>query len=104
MRTVAGILLLLAGVIFPMMLVAWLSNRLNHKPRPTPRQVGLLLAFNGLLPLALVSLGVGLVSEALWATIWLRAITLAAWLAALIILVLLFLVTRRGQAGGQSAG
>lgn len=101
MRTVAGILLLVMGIIFPMGMLAWLNSRFNRQPRPTPRQVGLLLAFNGILPAGLVLLGLGLMSPGLWAVTWLRAAALAAWLGAGIVLIALVVAGRTKPAGGR---
>lgn len=99
MPAVAGILLLVAGIVFPMAMLAWLNSRFNRQPRPTPRQVGLLLALNGLLPVGLVMLGLGLMMPALWETTWLRFATLAAWLSAGVVLIALMVVGRGRRAG-----
>lgn len=93
MRIVAGILLVVGGMIFPMGLVAWLNSRLNRAPRPASRQVGLALALNGLLPVALVTLGLGLISERLWALIWLRGVAFVTGSASGIVLVALLVTT-----------
>lgn len=102
MRIVTGILLVVSGVIFPMALVAWLSGRLNRAPRPNPRQVGLILALNGLLPVGMITLGLGLMSERLGALVWLRGVALAAWIAAGVVLAALLVtaLTRRRHDGG----
>lgn len=102
MRIVAGILLVISGIIFPMGLVAWLNSWLNRAPRPGPRQVGLVLALNGLLPVGLVTLGLGLISDRLWALSWLRGIVLVAWSAAAIVAIALIVTAlhRRGHHGG----
>ena len=104
MRIVAGILLLIGGVIFPMGMLAWLNSRLNRTPRPTPRQVGLLLALNGLLPVGLVLFGLGLMAPRLWDASWLRVAAFAAWLAAGVILVALALARKSARAGGSDGG
>ena len=101
METLAGILLLVAGTAFPLGMVAWLSGRLNRQPRPAPRVVGLLLALNGLLPLGLVALGLGLLMPQLWATTWLRVATLAAGVGAGAVLIALIVSGRPGSAGGR---
>ncbi len=67
MRTCAGILLLLIGLAFPMGMLFWLNGRLSRKPAPRPREIGLLLAFNGVLPVSLILAGLGLLSAAIWA-------------------------------------
>ncbi len=94
--------MVISGVIFPLALAAWLSIRLNRAPRPSPRQVGLTLALNGLLPVGLVTLGMALMSDRLGALVWLRGVALAAWIAAGIVLVALLIttVTRRRHHGG----
>lgn len=104
MRIVGGILLLVAGVIFPMAMVAWLSSRLNRRPRPTSRQIGLALALNGLLPVGLVLLGLGLMAPQLWALVWLRLAALAAWLAVGAVIVALIVSGRTGPGRGQDGG
>lgn len=101
MRIVGGILLLVAGVVFPMALVAWLSSRLNRQPRPAPRQIGLVLALNGLLPVGLVLLGLGLMAPQLWAMVWLRWAALAAWLAVGVVVVALIVSGRTGPGRGR---
>ncbi len=104
MRIVAGILLLVIGIVFPMGMLAWLSSRFNRRPRPPARQVGLVLALNGFLPLALVLLGLGLMMPQLWEAIWLRAAVAAAGLGALGALVALAIAGRGGSAGGEHGG
>lgn len=101
MHTVAGILLLVFGVIFPMAMLVWLNSRLNRRPRPTSRQIGLVLAFNGLLPVGLVLLGLGLMLPQLWAMAWLRLAALAAWLAVGVVMIALIVSGRTGPGRGQ---
>ncbi len=86
-------MLVISGVVFPMGLVAWLSGRLNRAPRPSPRQIGLILALNGLLPVGMVTLGTILLSERLGALVWLRVVALAAWIAAGVVVVALLAIT-----------
>ncbi|MCX7707348.1 MAG: hypothetical protein N2204_05015 [Anaerolineae bacterium] len=104
MRVVAGILLLVIGIIFPMGMLAWLSSRFNRRPRPPAAQVGLLLALNGLLPLALVLAGLGLMTPQLWEAAWLRAAVSAAGLGALGALVALAFIGRGSSTGGGHGG
>lgn len=104
MRIISGILLLISGVIFPLGMVAWLNSRLGRAPQPTPRQVGLLLAFNGLFPVALITLGLGLMLPRLGDTFWLRAAAAAAWIAAGAVLTALLVLGRRQRIGGQDDG
>lgn len=89
MRTVVGILTMLAGVIFPMVMVGWLAVRMGRKPRPPARLIGLVLAFNGVLPVGLVLLGLGMLMPQLWTITLVRAGAYAALFAAMVILVLL---------------
>lgn len=104
MHTVAGILLLIIGIIFPLGMLAWLSNRLNRRPRPGAGQVGLLLALNGLLPLAVVLTGLGLMMPQLWETTWLRVAVAAAGLGAAGVLIALMIASRGRPAGGGHGG
>ncbi len=103
MCTVAGILLVVAGAIFPMAMLAWLNSRLSRQPRPTPRQIGLVLALNGLLPAGLVLLGLGLMLPQLWMQTWLRLIVLAAWLAVGVVIAAL-MASGRQESGRKQDG
>lgn len=103
-QPVAGILLLVAGIAFPLGMVAWLNSRLNRQPRPTPREIGLILSLNGLLPLGLVTLGLGLMMPQLWEALWLRVAASAAWIGAGAVLIALIVSGRSGPAGGRNGG
>ena len=92
MQTVAGILMLISGVIFPLAMVPWLNMRLGRQPALRPNQVGLVLALNGVLPVALITSGLALMSPRFWASEALRVVMLAAWLAAVTVLVGLFVM------------
>ena len=94
MKLIAGILLLIAGVVFPMVMLFQVNSALSRKPAPRPAHVGLMLALNGLLPLGLVTLGLGLLSPKLWALPWLRIIVLAALVASAIALLALAFTAR----------
>lgn len=87
MQAVAGILLLIIGAIFPMGMLVWLNARLHRRPSPRPRQVGAWLAFNFVLPVGLVLLGLSLVSARFAVAPIIRTATLAALAASGIILV-----------------
>jgi hypothetical protein len=91
-----------------MAMVLWLSVRLGRKPSMRPGQVGLVLALNGVLPVALITTAVALLSPQLAATPWMPVALGVAWMAALgIALVLLvsgIVAGRSEQAGGQRAG
>lgn len=97
MRIVAGILLIVAGMIFPMGLMAWLNGRLNRAPLPSPRQVGLILALNGLLPVGLVLWGLGLLSARLWGLFWLRGVLAAVWAGAALVVAALMILAVHGR-------
>jgi hypothetical protein len=101
--TVAGILVLVAGIVFPMAMLFWLNSRLSRKPSLSAGQVGLALAFNGVLPVAMIMLGIGLIAPHLWETVWLPPVTVAAWLAAVSIAVMLAVagVRNRERAASQ---
>ncbi len=104
MRVIAGILLLIIGIIFPMGMLAWLSSRFNRRPRPPAAQVGLLLALNGLLPLAVVLAGLGLMMPHLWEATWLRVAMSAAGLGAAGVLMALAFTARDRSSGGGHGG
>ncbi len=99
---IAGILLLVAGIAFPLGMVAWLNGRLNRQPRPTPREIGLILSLNGLLPLGLVMLGLGLMMPQLWEALWLRVTAAAAWIGAGGALIALIVSGRSRPTGGRN--
>jgi hypothetical protein len=84
-----GVLVLMAGVIFPMAMVAWLASRMNRKPALPPNQMGLILAFNGILPVGLVLLGFSLMSPAFGAQTWVRLGWMLALAAAALVVVIL---------------
>lgn len=102
MQTVFGILAIVAGVILPMAMVGWLALRMGRTPRPPARQVGLVLAFNGVLPLGLILWGLGMLSPEFWASSLVRMGTYATLIAAAVILVLLLASPRvSAPAGGR---
>ena len=94
-----GVLVLMTGVIFPMALLGWLALRMGKKPPLGPNRMGLILAFNGLLPVGLVLLGLGLMSPQFGALPWVRVGWMAALAAAALVLILLG-VTRGRRTGG----
>ncbi len=98
MTRLLGILILTAGVVLPMAMVGWLAFRMNRKPPLASGKAGLILAFNGVLPVGLVLLGLGLMAPAFWTLTWVRAAAYAALGAAgLILLVLIFPVGKRSS-------
>ncbi len=104
MQTVAGILVLIAGVIFPMAMVAWLSMRLGRKPALRQPQVGLVLALNGVLPVALVTSGLALLMPHLWASGVLRYAVAVAWAAVVMVLTGLVVMRLAARRTGQVQG
>lgn len=102
MVTIAGILVLIAGVILPMVMVGWLARRMGRKPALSPGRVGLLLAFNGVLPVGLVLLGLGLLSPGFWSATWVRVAAIAACVAAVVILILLGMSRQAAPRGNDA--
>ena len=94
MKPLAGILLLIAGVILPMAMLFRMNSILSRKPAPRPSRVGMLLALNGVLPVALVISGLMLLSASMMASAALRIVVIATWLASAT-LIFLFLVSGR---------
>ncbi len=99
MQKLVGVLVLMTGVIFPMVMLGWLALRMNRKPSLPPDQMGLILAFNGVLPVGLVLLGFGLMSPSFGALTWVRVGWMAALAAAAVVLVALGVA--RGRRTGQ---
>jgi hypothetical protein len=87
-RIAGGILCLILGISYPMAILLWLNARMRRQPALAPRQVSIVLAFNGVFPLALIGLGVGLLSPGVWAMpSFLPALALVG-LAALVLLLI----------------
>ncbi len=80
-----GILLLMAGVVFPLAILVWLSSRLGPPPAPRPRQMGMWLALNFVLPVGLVLAGLRLISVQVAASPVIRDAAVAALAAAVIL-------------------
>jgi len=99
MQTLAGILTLVAGVIFPMAMLAWLAFRMNKKPPLSSDRVGMILAFNGVLPIGLVLVGLGLMAPSIWALGWVR---IAAYFALGVAGIILISLLVRGVTGSAS--
>lgn len=104
MRTVAGILLLVIGVSFPMEMLLWLNARLHRLPPPRPRQVGAWLAFNFVLPVGLVLGGLSLMSARVAASPVIRVATPAVLIASAIVLVGLVLDAALGRRAPHKGG
>jgi hypothetical protein len=104
-RTLAGILLLIIGVIFPMAMLLQMNSVLSRKPAPRPSRVGMLLALNGVLPLALIISGLMLLSTSFSASPALRAALIATWVASLALLIILVIGKGAGaEKGGGDGG
>jgi len=100
-RTLAGILLLIIGVILPMAMLFQLNSVLSRKPAPRPSQVGMLLALNGVLPMALVISGLVLLSARFSASPALRAALIATWVASAALLLVLLINRGAGRRKGD---
>jgi hypothetical protein len=92
----AGILLLIIGMIFPMAMLFQMNSVLRRKPAPRTSQVGMLLALNGVLPVALIISGLMLLADRFAVSPALRAALIATWAASGALLVVLL--------GGRGAG
>ena len=95
MHTVLGILALVGGVAFPMGLLVWLALRMNRKPALSSNRLGLILAFNGILPVGLVLLGLGWLAPSFGRLSWVRTDAAAALAGALLILIALAFDVRK---------
>ena len=95
MTRLAGVLLLMTGVIFPMAMLGWLAFRLGKKPPLGANRTGLILAFNGFLPVALVLLGLGLLAPQFGALQWVRTAWIVALIAAAVALIMLGVASGR---------
>ena len=100
MNTVGGILILLVGVAFPMGMLIWLNGRMRRLPALQPRQVGMLLALNAILPLGLVLAGLWLISPTFGAGTAFKAAIAACGLAILALLAGLWWTGRAARPGG----
>jgi hypothetical protein len=74
---------------------------LSRKPTPRPSRVGMLLALNGVLPLALIISGLMLLSDRFATSPALRAALIATWVASA---ALLIVVVIGRDAGGEKGG
>ena len=78
-----------------------INSMLGRKPAPPPSRVGMLLALNGVLPVALIISGLMLLSDRFAASPALRAALIATWMASAALLIVV--VIGRG-AGGEKGG
>lgn len=106
MPIIAGILLVVVGVVFPMAMLVWLGGRMRRRPPPRPRQVGLWLAFNFVLPVGLVLLGISVISPQFGANPVIRIAMWAALGAAGVLLIALAIdaALARGARGSLPTG
>ena len=105
MRILAGILLLIIGVIFPMAMLFRMNSVLSRKPAPQPSRVGMLLALNGVLPVALVTSGLAMLSARMAESPALRVVVIATWLTSVALLIILIIGGRAGRGEkGDDAG
>ena len=88
MRIVGGVLFLIIGVIYPIAVLLWLSARLRRQPALGQHQLSAVLAFNGVFPLALIGLGLGLLSPRVWAIPSFQPALALVGLAALLLLLI----------------
>jgi len=88
-RILAGILLLIAGVIFPMAMLFRMNSVLSRKPAPQPGRVGMLLTLNGVLPVALVTTGLAMLSARMAVSPTLRVVMIATWLTSVVLVTIL---------------
>jgi hypothetical protein len=96
-----GILVLLIGVGFPMGMLVWLNGRMRRQPALQPRQVGLLLALNGILPLGLILTGFWMIHPPFGTSLAFKVVIVVSWLAVLVLLVGLWWM---GQTARRSGG
>ena len=97
MHTLTGIVVLLIGIAFPMGMLVWLNGRMRRQPALQSRQVGILLALNGILPLGLVLTGLWLLSPPFGASPAVRVAIIASVLAVLTLLVALWWTGRSSR-------
>ncbi len=97
-----GVLLLVIGAIFPLALLLWLGLRLNRRPALRPRQVGLLLALNLMLPVSMVLWGLQMISPRLAASAAIQTAAIASSAAAVCLVILMAAGAIRSQ--GRRAG
>ena len=101
MKVAAGILLLISGFVAPMVMLFWLNGRLSRTPAPRSVEVGLLLALNGVLPVALIISGLGLLTARVGASPVLRIIVTATWLVSALLLLILVASAALRRAGAK---
>jgi hypothetical protein len=101
MHSLVGILLLLIGVAFPMGMLVWLNGRMRRPPALQPRQVGMLLALNGILPLGLVLIGFWLIYPPFGASLAFKVVLISTGLAVLVLSAGLWWIARTARRKGD---
>jgi uncharacterized membrane protein (GlpM family) len=104
MRVVVGILLLLVSLSIPMGMLVWLNSRMRRQPHPSALQIGMILALNGILPLAVLLVGLGLMSPRFGSTTGVRVAVSACTVAAVVLLLGLWWTRRAAKRAGDSDG
>jgi hypothetical protein len=89
MNAVAGMILIVLGVAYPMAALVWLNGRMSRQPPLAPRRLGLILALNGIVPIAIIFWGLELLVPKLSANVTVRMVLWIASLASIILLVTL---------------
>ena len=104
MHTLTGIVVLLVGIAFPMGMLVWMNGRMRRQPALQPRQVGMILALNGILPIGLVLIGLWLLSPPFGASPAVRVAIITSGLAVTALLVGLWWSGRAAKRrGGEDA-
>jgi hypothetical protein len=101
---IGGILLVVLGIAFPMGTLIWLSGRMGGQPSLTSRQIGLILALNGILPVALITLGVGLLTGKLWSSLEFKVVLMASSFATVVVIAVLWRTTKSFARAGNRDG
>lgn len=99
-----GILFLLVGVILPPAFLVWLSGRLNRPPAPRPRQVGLWLAFNFVLPIGLILAGLQLIAPRAAASPAVREAAATALIGGCLLAIGIIVERAAARRGRQTGG
>jgi hypothetical protein len=81
--------LIVLGVAYPMAALVWLNGRMSRQPPLAPRRLGLILALNGIVPIAIVFWGLELLMPKLSANVTVRMVVWIATLASITLLVIL---------------
>ena len=101
MRTVAAILLLVLGVIWPLASLLWLSGRLNRQPALSPRRLGLIIAVTGVFPISLVLMAFGLLLPQFQESPVFKVVVLVSWVATVALFIGLWWTSHDGTQRGR---